>query len=278
MAPRYTVPSHIPHPAYATAPLPSQLALSTGTDQVTRYTDPADLARIRGACRLAASTLDYIQPHVKPGVTTQRLDELIYAYIIEHHAYPSPLRYNGFPAASCTSVNNIMAHGIPDQRPLHDGDIINIDITVYKGGFHGDTSRTFLVGQVDQPGRQLVAAAHDAMMVGVSVCGPGVPLRRIGEAVEEAVTSQGLYVAELLAGHGIGREFHTYPTIAHHRNSAAGTMETGMVFTVEPALCQGDTMGLLWPDQWTVGTMDGGRSAQFEHTVLITDTGHEVLT
>ncbi|KAJ1978002.1 hypothetical protein H4R34_003366 [Dimargaris verticillata] len=277
-APHYIVPSHIPYPTYATTQAPAPTALGASTDQAIQYTNPADLTRIRRACRLAASTLDYIQPYVQPGITTQRLDEIIYAYIIENHAYPSPLRYNGFPAASCTSVNNIMAHGIPDKRPLHDGDIINIDITVYKDGFHGDTSRTFLVGRVDRPGRKLVAAAREALMAGVNVCGPGVPLRKIGEAIEDVVTKQGLHVAELLAGHGIGREFHCYPTIAHHRNSEAGTMETGMVFTVEPALCQGDTMGLLWPDQWTVGTMDGGRSAQFEHTVLITDTGHEVLT
>ncbi|KAJ1651868.1 hypothetical protein IWQ61_007667 [Dispira simplex] len=287
----YEVPCVIPYPSYATAN--THVASSQQSDtsspaaptdpltdpsQEVLYTSPTDLHRLRRAGRLAARTLRFIAPFVKPGVTTTHLDQLVYQYIIGNQAYPSPLGYHGFPRACCISVNNVMAHGIPDDRPLQDGDIINIDITVFTEGFHGDTSQTFLVGQVDSAGQHLVQVTQDALHRAIAVCKPGAPLHCIGDTIERYARQHGLHVAELLAGHGIGRNFHTYPAILHHANNFSGVMKPGMVFTIEPALCQGETKGILWPDRWTVATSDGGRSAQSEHTILITTSGCDILT
>ncbi|RKP36523.1 peptidase M24, structural domain-containing protein, partial [Dimargaris cristalligena] len=237
-----------------------------------------DIQGLRQAGQLAAQTLRFIETHVQSGITTGRLDELVHEFAIERGAYPSPLLYKGFPRSCCTSVNNVMAHGIPDDRPLRDGDIINIDITVYLNGFHGDTSRTFLVGQVDSPGRHLVQVTEEALEKAIAICAPGIPLSHIGATIGEYAKSKRLQVAELLAGHGIGRQFHAEPTILHHINDEPGIMVPGMVFTIEPALCQGATGAVLWPDNWTIATEDGGRSAQFEHMIMITENGCDILT
>ncbi|KAJ1905193.1 hypothetical protein IWQ60_012331 [Tieghemiomyces parasiticus] len=278
LEPFHNVPTWIPRPTYAQLSDHPTTATNESADQPSIIRTPDELQRLRRACKLAAQTLAFIEPFVKAGTTTQELDHLVYQYLVQNEAYPSPLNYQGFPAACCTSVNNVMAHGIPDDRPLQDGDLINIDITAYKDGFHGDTSRTFMVGGVDAIGRELVNTTREALDAAVAICRPGVPFNRIGDVISKIARARGLSVSQQLAGHGIGAGFHMAPSILHHVNDEPGTMEPGMVFTIEPVLCQGDMIGIMWPDRWTVATRDGGRSAQFEHTILVNATGHEILT
>ncbi|RKP28157.1 peptidase M24, structural domain-containing protein [Syncephalis pseudoplumigaleata] len=239
---------------------------------------PEQTSGMRAAGQLAAQALQRAAGMIEPGVTTEQLDEALHAFICQHGAYPSPLNYRGFPRSICTSVSNVIAHGIPDKRPLEDGDIINVDVTVYRQGYHGDTSATFLVGQVDAQGQALVHATREAMEAAIRLCGPGVPLREIGRAICDVAEARGFRVSDELSGHGIGRLFHTLPLIYHHRNDEPGAMQAGMAFTIEPVLCQGSARSRMWPDGWTLVTADGGRSAQFEHTILVTADGHEVLT
>ncbi|OMH84882.1 Methionine aminopeptidase 1D, chloroplastic/mitochondrial [Zancudomyces culisetae] len=212
------------------------------------------------------------------GVTTLEIDTLVRKFIIENEAYPSPLNYYGFPKSICTSINNIVAHGIPDKRKLMDGDIINIDISVYCNGFHGDTSATFCVGNVDQQGLALVEATKKALDIGMNVCGPEVELRQIGNSIENYANEAGYSVNDQYTGHGIGKEFHQNPLIYHFKNDEPGVMKEGMVFTIEPMLNQGTKECIIFPDGWTISTCDGSRSAQFEHTIIITSNGYEILT
>ena len=218
---------------------------------------------------------------VKPGITTNAIDKAVHEYILKNNAYPSPLLYSGFPRSCCTSVNNIVAHGIPDDRPLLDGDIVNIDITVYLDGFHGDTSDTFLVSNVDVPGRTLVSATTDALEAGIAACKPGAPFAGIARAIHEQVLASRLphVVCQAFTGHGIGREFHRPPWIFHTLNEEPGVMQPGHCFTIEPCLIQGSNSRVwIFPDGWTASTENCARSAQAEHMVLITENGAEVLT
>eukprot|EP00160_Parvularia_atlantis_P001660 Unigene11342_Nuclearia_a/m.34633 Unigene11342_Nuclearia_a/g.34633 ORF Unigene11342_Nuclearia_a/g.34633 Unigene11342_Nuclearia_a/m.34633 type:complete len:222 (-) Unigene11342_Nuclearia_a:75-740(-) len=213
------------------------------------------------------------------GVTTDEVDRKLHAFMLARDLYPSPLNYKGFPKSVCTSVNNVVCHGIPDTRPLADGDIVNVDVTVYtRAGYHGDSSRTFLVGDVDEPGRAVVRAAHDAMMRAIDACRPGEPVNVIGNAIEDHVQALGFSTNRIFCGHGINRDFHTDPLVHHCRNNDMRRLEPGMVFTIEPIVNQGTTRVWHWADGWTIATLDGARSAQFEHMVLITDRGVDVLT
>ncbi|KAI9264203.1 methionine aminopeptidase, merops subfamily M24 [Phascolomyces articulosus] len=233
---------------------------------------------LRQAGQLAREVLEIGGKMCKPGTTTDQIDAVIHEKIIEKGAYPSPLNYSGFPKSVCTSVNNVIAHGIPDDRELQDGDIINIDVTVFLNGYHGDTSATFLVGDVDSRGKELVKYTKECLEQAIAICGPGIPFSEIGNVICNHADIGGYSVSEELSGHGIGHEFHCLPLIHHHRNYEEGFMAPGMVFTIEPALCQGSPMGVMWPDDWTISTVDSGRSAQFEHMILITENGAEVLT
>ncbi|KAJ3303305.1 Methionine aminopeptidase 1D, mitochondrial [Kappamyces sp. JEL0829] len=238
-----------------------------------------DLDALKRSCLLAKNVLDWGCRLIKPGLTTRQLNDLIHQEITRHGAYPSPLFYHGFPASVCTSINNVLCHGIPDDRPFDSRDIVNLDITVYLNGWHGDTSRTVpLSDQVDAQGMELISACQEALARAISVCGPGVPFSRIGTTIEEFASSKGFRVDPYFCGHGIGREFHTDPTILHYANTEPGVMKEGMVFTIEPILLQGRPGYRKWPDGWTAVSRDGGRSAQFEHTVLITDAGVQILT
>ncbi|KAF9195349.1 hypothetical protein BGZ50_004725 [Haplosporangium sp. Z 11] len=228
---------------------------------------PEAIEQCRKAGQLAKKILELGETLVKPGVSTNEINRILHEAIIAHNAYPSPLNYMGFPKSVCTSVSNVIAHGIPDNRVLEDGDIINIDITVFVDGYHGDTSATFLVGNVDRPGRELVERTKESLDEAIAICRPGVPLNRIGKTIQAIANRYGYSVSEQFSGHGIGREFHCLPLIYHHDNDEDGTMEEGMIFTIEPMFCQGTALGVQWPDKWTVATADGGRSAQFEHTV-----------
>ncbi|KAI0254876.1 methionyl aminopeptidase [Lactifluus subvellereus] len=274
------VPTHIPRPSYMTSPTrDGQSTLNGASDDGRIRLGSSREPRLRQAARLAREVLEYAGTLVKVGSTTDALDAAIHEYIVTRSAYPSPLGYSGFPKACCTSVNNVVVHGIPDDRPLEDGDIVNIDITVYLNGYHGDTSRTFLVGNVDEAGRDLVNATNDALEAGIAVCGLGQPFKFIGKAIHDLADQRGYSVSSQFTGHGIGEVFHRSPWILHHRNEEPGIMLPGHCFTIEPCLIQGSNpRSWIFPDGWTASTENCARSAQKEHMVLITDHGAEVIT
>lgn len=235
---------------------------------------------MRMAGRLAAEVLDMIGPHVRAGVTTGDLDRLCYEYITrEQQAIPAPLNYRGFPRSICTSLNQVVCHGIPGKRRLRDGDMLNIDITVIKDGFHGDTSRIFHVGRPSIKAQRLARITFDAMWAGIRQIAPGKQLGDIGHAIQTVAESHGLSVVREYCGHGIGRVFHEPPNVLHYGEPGTGmVLREGMTITVEPMLNEGRPETRLLPDGWTVVTRDRKLSAQWEHTVLVTAAGYEVLT
>lgn len=234
---------------------------------------------MRRSCALARETLEMAGKLIKVGVTTEEVDIAVHDFIVSRGAYPSPLGYMGFPKAVCTSINEIICHGIPDSRPLEDGDIVNVDVTVYLDGYHGDTSSMFIAGNPRPSAVRLCEAAHKAMWAGISVCGPGVDFREVGKAINKVTIEANCYCSPFLTGHGIGSFFHGAPEIIHISNGKdRGLMRPGMTFTVEPVLVENnDDNQEEWEDGWTL-TTEGSWTAQFEHTVLITEEGHEVLT
>ena len=244
-----------------------------------------DVAGMRLACRLAAEVLDMLTPHVKAGITTQQLDKLALDYIVNVQGCVSatvgyaPPGYPPFPASICTSVNHVVCHGIPNDRPLKDGDIVNIDVTVIKDGWHGDTSRMFIVGEGSIQARRLVQLTYEAMWKGIVRVKPGARLGDIGHSIQTFSESQGFSVVREFCGHGIGRKFHEEPQVLHY--GRPGTMDElmpGMTFTIEPMINAGRREIRELGDGWTIVTKDRSLSAQWEHTVLVTDTGYEVLT
>jgi methionyl aminopeptidase len=271
VTPRRAVPAAIPRPDYARNGRP----VSTGKDVKT----PEQLERLRRACGAAARVLRVAGESVRPGITTDALDELAHEETIRLGGYPSPLNYRGFPKSLCTSVNEVICHGIPDGRPLEDGDIVNLDVTVYLDGMHGDCSATFLVGDVDADGRRLVQVARECLAKGIAAVRPGRPVSDVGKAVEAHATRHGYGVVRAYCGHGIGESFHTALQIPHHYDpTAKRIMEPGMTFTIEPMITEGTWEDLLWSDGWTAVTADGKRSAQFEHTLAVGAHGAEILT
>ncbi|UZR30656.1 type I methionyl aminopeptidase [Methylococcus mesophilus] len=235
---------------------------------------------MRVACRLAAEVLDMVAPYVKAGITTEELDRICHDFIVdEQHAVPAPLNYKGFPKSICTSVNHVICHGIPGPKKLKNGDIVNVDITVIKDGFHGDTSKMFLVGQVKPYARQLVEVTREAMYLGIREVRPGAALNRIGAAIERHAGQHNYSVVREFCGHGIGREFHEEPQVLHYFEPKLDIrLEAGMIFTIEPMINQGKRHVQMLSDGWTAVTKDHKLSAQWEHTVLVTPTGYEVLT
>ena len=271
VSPRRTVPPNIPRPEYAATGRPR----AQGSDLRT----PDQLARMRRACAAASRVLRIAGEAVRVGVTTDRLDEIAHLEIARLGGYPSPLNYRGFPKSICTSVNEVICHGIPDSRPLEDGDIVNLDVTVYLDGMHGDCSATFLVGAVDAEGRRLVQVARECLHEGIAAVRPGHPISEIGRAIEALATRNGYGVVRSYCGHGIGETFHTSLQIPHHFDaSSRRQMAPGMTFTIEPMITEGTWQDRLWDDGWTAVTDDGKRSAQFEHTILVTEAGAEILT
>jgi len=235
---------------------------------------------MRVAGRLAADVLRMIAPHVKPGVTTGELDRLCHDFIVnEQRAIPAPLNYRGFPKSICTSVNHQVCHGIPGDRKLKDGDIVNIDITVIKDGWHGDTSKMFFVGEPSIQARRLTQVAHECMLRGIAAVRPGARLGDIGHAIQTHAEAHHYSVVREYCGHGIGRQFHEDPQILHFGKPGEGMeIVPGMTFTVEPMINAGRREVRLLPDDWTVVTRDHSLSAQWEHTVYVTDGGCEILT
>jgi methionyl aminopeptidase len=241
--------------------------------------DAETIARMRIASRLAAQALAEVGEAIRPGVTTDYLDQVGHEFLVSNGAYPSPLGYKGYPKSLCTSLNEVICHGIPDDTVVADGDIVNIDVTAFIGGVHGDTNATFLAGDVDEESRLLVERTHEAMMRGIRAVAPGRPLNAIGRVIESYARRFGYGVVRDFTGHGIGTTFHSGLIVAHYDDpSNEIVMETGMTFTIEPMLTLGTIDYDIWPDGWTAVTKDRRRTAQFEHTVLVTEDGHEILT
>ena len=239
-----------------------------------------EIEKMRVAGRLAGEVLQMIRPHVKAGITTNELDLICHDYIVnEQQAVPAPLNYRGFPKSICTSVNHVVCHGIPGDKVLKKGDAVNIDITVIKDGFHGDTSKMFFVGEPPVASARLARISHECMKIGIDMVRPGIKLGDIGHAIQKHAESNHCSIVREYCGHGIGREFHEDPQVLHYGKPGTGmVLEAGMTFTIEPMVNAGKRFTKLLPDGWTVVTKDHSLSAQWEHTILVTDSGHEVLT
>lgn len=239
-----------------------------------------DIAGMRVAGRLAAEVLDMIAPHVREGVTTDELNQICHDYIVnEQKAIPAPLNYHGFPKSICTSVNHQVCHGIPGPRKLKDGDIINIDVTVLKDGYHGDTSKMFVIGKPSILADRLINITQECLYIGIRMVKPGLHLGDIGAAIQTHAEKNRFTVVREYCGHGIGKIFHEPPNVLHYGKPGTGDiLQAGMIFTIEPMINAGKRDVKLLPDEWTVVTKDHSLSAQWEHTILVTDTGYEVLT
>ncbi|HLD16863.1 MAG TPA: type I methionyl aminopeptidase [Coxiellaceae bacterium] len=239
-----------------------------------------EIEKMRVAGQLAAQVLEMIGPYVKVGTTTTELDARCHEYIVHHqHATPAPLNYKGFPKSICTSVNHVVCHGIPNEKTLKNGDIVNIDVTVIKDGYHGDTSKMFEVGEVAPYAKRLIKITQECLYLGIQWVKPGVYLGDIGAAIQDHAEKNNYSVVREYCGHGIGRIFHEDPQVLHYGKPGTGMrLESGMTFTIEPMINLGKRQVKLLGDGWTVVTKDRKLSAQWEHTILVTETGHEVLT
>eukprot|EP00249_Psilotum_nudum_P007537 c20638_g1_i1 orf=177-1268(+) len=272
VSPRLHVPDHITKPPYVNSTEMPEFC------EERQVHDDEGIGRMKAAGHLAAEVLSYAGSLVKPGITTDAIDKAVHKMVTEAGAYPSPLGYGGFPKSVCTSINECICHGIPDSRVLQDGDIINIDVTVYLNGYHGDTSKTFFCGNVDDSAKKLVEVTRECLERAIAICGPGVPFKKIGKTINDYADKFGYGVVRHFVGHGVGKVFHSSPTVLHYRNNEPGCMVVGETFTIEPMLTMGGIDDVIWTDNWTVVTSDGSLSAQFEHTLLIIEDGVEILT
>ncbi|MCZ7413999.1 MULTISPECIES: type I methionyl aminopeptidase [unclassified Streptomyces] len=272
LSPRRTVPASIPRPEYV------------GKEAPTPYSGPEvqdaeTVERMRVAGRIAAGALVEAARHIAPGTTTDTLDEVVHTYLCDHGAYPSTLGYRAFPKSLCTSVNEVICHGIPDSTVLRDGDIVNLDVTAYIGGVHGDNNKTYLVGDVDETSRLLVERTEEALNRAIKAVRPGRQINIIGRVIESYAQRFGYGVVRDFTGHGINSSFHSGLIIPHYDDPRATTvMQPGMTFTIEPMLTLGTHEWDMWEDGWTVVTKDRKRTAQFEHTLVVTPAGAEILT
>jgi methionyl aminopeptidase len=272
VSPMLPVPPHIERPPYA------------DTGVVKRWAEPDVktpelIAAMRDVGRLTAEVLSLAGAVVKPGMTTDEIDIVVHQLCLERDSYPSPLNYHGYPKSVCTSVNEVICHGIPDSRVLLDGDIVNLDVTLFKHGVHGDSNATYAVGEVDPASRQLIEVTRECMWKGIDAVRPGRPLSDIGRAIEDHARRYRYGVVRAFIGHGLGQQFHTDLQVLHYYDDRASTiMRPGMTFTIEPMINMGTWKHAMWDDEWTAVTADGRRTAQFEHTILVTDDGFDVLT
>ena len=272
LSPRRPVPARIARPEYVDRPAPERF---TGSE----VKDPGTIEAMRLAGRLAAQALQEVGRAVVPGVTTDELDRIGNDFLLDHGAYPSTLGYRGFPKSLCTSLNEVICHGIPDSTTLVEGDICNVDITAFIGGVHGDTNATFLVGDVSEEARLLVERTHEATLRAIKAVAPGRPISVIGRVIESYAKRFGYGVVRDFTGHGIGTAFHSGLVIPHYDDPRYDTvMESGMTFTIEPMITRGTIDYDIWDDGWTVVTRDHQLTAQFEHTILVTADGSEILT
>ncbi|SHM42094.1 type I methionyl aminopeptidase [Cryptosporangium aurantiacum] len=271
-SPRREVPAHIPRPEYVGRPAPRRW---TGSDVQT----PETIEKMRFAGRLAAQALQLGGKHVAPGVSTDEIDRVIHEFLIEHDAYPSTLGYRGFPKSCCTSLNEVICHGIPDSTVIEDGDIVNIDVTAFIGGVHGDCNATFFAGEPAEEIRLLVERTEEATRRAINAVKPGRQLNVVGRVIESYAKRFGYGVVRDFTGHGIGETFHSGLHVPHYDDpDLLVEIEPGMTFTIEPMITLGTYQWDMWPDRWTVLTKDRKWTAQFEHTLVVTDSGAEILT
>jgi methionyl aminopeptidase len=273
VSPMRPVPTHIPRPEYVGKPRPAP-----STEPWVQTPETIEAMRVAG--RIAAEALAAGGAVVAPGVTTEEIDRVVHEFLVDHDAYPSTLGYKGYPKACCTSLNEVICHGIPDTTVIEDGDIVNIDVTAYIGGVHGDTNATFLAGDVAEEDRLLVERTREALNRAIKAVRPGRELNVVGRVIESYARRFGYGVVRDFTGHGIGRSFHSGLVVLHYDEPKVDTvLEPGMTFTIEPMITLSGVVDYdIWDDDWTVVTKDRGRTAQFEHTVLVTETGVEVLT
>ncbi|WP_340687456.1 type I methionyl aminopeptidase [Amycolatopsis coloradensis] len=270
--PRRVVPAGIARPEYVDRPAPKR---DTGNGVRT----PEVIEAMRVAGRIAAQALEEGGKAVKPGATTDDIDKVIHEFLLDNHAYPSTLGYRAFPKSCCTSLNEVICHGIPDSTVIEDGDICNIDVTAFIGGVHGDTNATFLAGDVSEEARLLVERTREATMRAIKAVRPGRQLNVIGRVIESYAKRFGYGVVRDFTGHGVGPAFHTAPTVLHYEEPSVDTViEQGMTFTIEPMITLGTIEYDIWADDWTVTTKDKKWTAQFEHTLVVTEDGAEILT
>ena len=278
VTPMRTVPDHIQKPDYAAAGIPIS-EMDRDVDRRIPIYDAEEIEKMRAVCLLSRQCLDMAHAMVRPGVTTEEIDVAVHNFCVDNNAYPSPLNYHKFPKSVCTSINEVICHGIPDSTALCNGDIVNVDVSIYLNGYHGDINETYLVGTVADSSKQLVKVTYESLMQAIDRCRPGEMYKNMGNIISRHAESHGFSVVRSYCGHGVGRLFHCAPTVPHYgKNKAVGKMQPGHIFTIEPMINQGTWRDQLWKDKWTSVTCDGQRSAQFEHSILITPQGHEVLT
>ncbi|XP_078579694.1 methionine aminopeptidase 1-like isoform X1 [Branchiostoma floridae x Branchiostoma japonicum] len=280
LSPKREVPDHIPRPDYAdhVEGVPSSELALKGSTQIRVLSDE-EIEGMRVACRLGREALDAAAAAIAVGVTTDEIDRIVHEASVDRECYPSPLNYYTFPKSCCTSVNEVICHGIPDLRPLQDGDIVNVDVTVCHRGFHGDLNETFFVGKVDDASKKLVRVTHECLTKAIEAVKPGVRYREMGNIIQKHAQANGFSVVKTYCGHGINQLFHTAPSVPHYaKNKAIGVMKPGHTFTIEPMISEGTWRDDTWPDNWTAVTVDGKRSAQFEQTLLVTEAGCDILT
>lgn len=270
------VPEHVTIPSYAITGIVTDEPDHNSTPDIK---NKGQIEMMRQSCKLAKFVLDSTRSLIKIGTTTDEIDCFVHDLVINNNAYPSPLNYNGFQKSVCTSINNVVCHGVPDDRPLCDGDLITVDVSVYLNGFHGDCAATYCVGEVDTYGKKLLSIAEMCMYKGIEACGPGKSFTDIGKAIETCALQYNHSVVPSITGHGIGTYFHGPPVICHSSlHLYPGVMKPGMMFTIEPVICQGSNEVEILEDGWTIVTTDNSRGAQFEHTLLITEDGYDILT
>lgn len=279
LSPWRKVPASIPRPDYADSGIPNYSGRNRSKIDLL---DKKGQDAMRKVCRLAREVLDIAAAALRPGITTDEIDEIVHKACIERNSYPSPLNYNHFPKSVCTSVNEVICHGIPDRRVLLDGDIVNLDVTLYHEGYHGDLNETYYVGdraKADPDSVRVVEAARECLEEAIKLVKPGTLFREFGNVIEAHAKTKNCSVIRTYVGHGINTLFHCPPNIPHYaRNKAVGECKPGMTFTIEPMVALGKYRDITWPDNWTSTTIDGKRTAQFEHTLLVTETGVEILT
>ena len=268
------IPEHIETPYYAKSGVlrakPAGIQIISGVVEINK---------LKESCRIAKNVLDFVGTRIKPGITTGDIDDMVFNQIIQANAYPVPLNFHRFPKSVCTSVNEVLLHGIPSRTSrLNNGDIVNVDVTVYQSGYYGDVSDTFMVGKVDEESKCLIQTARTAVKAAISLCRPGCKLNKIGAVIEEVVRRNGFEVCKHYCGHGLGRELHLLPNVMHYANTDESEMEAGMCFTIEPAVMSGEDSIAMLEDGWGVVSQDGKRSAQYERAILITEEGCLVLT
>lgn len=281
LTPKRPIPKHIKLPDYAQNGRPISEIKNDRLGKIETLSEK-DIGKIRKVAKISREILDITASHIKPGITTDEIDAILHKECIKRNAYPSPLNYYNFPKSLCTSVNEVICHGIPDKYKLKDGDIINLDVTIYYLGFHSDLNETYYVGEKAKTNKEivnLVETTRECLDLAIQYVKPGIAFRDLGNIIEEHAHKNNCSVVRTYCGHGIGTLFHCQPNIPHYgKNKAVGIAKPGMVFTIEPMLCAGTYKDQTWPDKWTAVTQDGKYSAQFEQMLLVTDDGVEVLT